>query len=130
MHGQKTAPVRGMDQAQDRIDRERRPTEGPKESRAGKNSLEAARPADSLNVLKNDADDFTEAEGDDGEIVSLEAQRRHADQKTREAGAEAAGDQREQKQQENAASGLRSPEPGQHVRPQKRGDRGGGISAH
>src|SRR5258708_36587946 len=114
-----------MDQAQDRINRERRPTEGQKESRAGKNSVEAARHADGLNVLKNDADDFAEAEGDDGEVVSLEAQRRHADQKTREAGAEAAGDQREQKQQGKAAGGLRPPEPGQHVRPQKRGARGG-----
>ncbi len=119
-----------MDQAQDRINRQRRPTEGPKESRAGKNSLEAARPADGLDVLKNDADDFAEAEGDDGEVISLEAQRRHAHQEARDAGADAAGDQCEQKQQGNAASGLRFPEPRQHVRPQKRGDRGGGISAH
>ncbi len=92
-------PVGGMHQADDDEDRERGEGEDPGNGRIGRNAVEPERPAEGIHVLEDHPDDLTEAEGHDGEVVALEPQRRHPDQQAGHGRAEAAAEERAEKQQ-------------------------------
>ena len=70
-HSEEAAPVGGVDEIMDDVNRERGKAEDPKEVRIGWHAGEAALCAERLGVLDNDADDFVEAERDDGEVVAF-----------------------------------------------------------
>ena len=84
VHGDEAAAVGGIDQRGDDVNRHRGEAERPKEIRVAGNAAQAARAADRVDVLENDADDFAETERDDGEIIAAQPQRRHADEQARQ----------------------------------------------
>jgi hypothetical protein len=57
---------------------------------------EAERSTERFGVLDDDADDFAEAEGDDGEVVAFEAERGQADDEAADGGGEPADEQRDE----------------------------------
>ena len=77
-HGDEAAAVGRMHQRGDDINRHGREAEHPKEIRVAMHHAQTARAADGVHVLKNDADDFAEAERDDGQIIAPQPQRRQS----------------------------------------------------
>ena len=67
--------------------------EGPEEIRVARDAVRPRGAADGFDVLDNDADDFAEAERDDGEIIAPQPQRRHADDQAGEGRRESADEQ-------------------------------------
>jgi hypothetical protein len=85
-------------------------------------TLEAAGRADGFEVLEEHADDFAEAQGDDGEVIAPEAQRGDAHPEADGGGHQSAQDQRDQEHRRLCRR--------RHDPRQGDGDRGGGVAAH
>ena len=96
-HGYKAASVGGMDERGDDINRHGGETERPKEIRPAVHDAQAARAADGIHVLQNDADDFAKAERDDGEIIAAQTERRNSDEQTGDRRRKSACEQRGKK---------------------------------
>ena len=94
MHGDEAATVGGIHEAGDDIDGHRGDAPGPgKVVQLGMPVSPVAAP-NGFDVLENHADDFAEAQRDDGEIIAAQPQRRHADRQSRQRGDQAAEQQR------------------------------------
>src|SRR5581483_9810004 len=109
MGGEKTAAVGGVDQAGDGEDGEGGGSVGPGEVGVGRQPDKTESAADGLDILKDDTDDFTKAEGDKREVVASEPQRGCADEQPGESGAEAAqkeGDEEERVLFERGPTGI------------------------
>ena len=96
-HGDEAASVSGIDERGDDINRHRREAERPKQICPAVHDAQAARRADGVHVLQDDADDFAEAERDDGEIIAAQPQRGNADEQPGNRRSESAREQRDKK---------------------------------
>ena len=74
MHGDEAAPVSGIHQTSHDKDAPSRPTPRPAEVGPIGNAGQAGRRTEGFGGLKNDTDDFAEAERDDGEIIATQTQ--------------------------------------------------------
>ena len=96
-YGEEAAAIGGIHETEDHVNGERGEGEGPKKIGMRLHAAKAALRAERLGVLDHAFDDFIEAERDDGEVIALQAQRRHADEQPGERGTDAAGGRRERR---------------------------------
>ena len=87
-HGQKAAAIGRVDQVRDDINRQRRKKVGPKKRGVTIVDRKAARSADRIGVLDDDADDLAESQRRDREIIAAQAQRGNANEQSGERGEE------------------------------------------
>jgi hypothetical protein len=73
MHRDETAPVSGVDDGKNDVNRDEGEGVSPKQICVGGNSRKAASRADGRNIEKDDANDFAETEGDDGQIITFQS---------------------------------------------------------
>ena len=125
--GEKTAAVGGVDQTGDDEDGEGDEGEDPENRSVRGDTIEAEGAAEKLYVLNDDADDFAEAEGDEGEVVTFEPEGRDADEEAGERSEESAGEEGAEEQapllEGGAARGA------EELRAEEEGKSGGGVGA-
>src|SRR2546421_1850808 len=125
MHGQKSAPISGMDEHQDGENGDCSRAIGPKQIGIRRYSLQTAGTADRLDVLKYDPDNFAKPQGDNRQVISFEPQGGDSDQPTNDGRQKAACAQCSQEKQWHAGNFFRAAESGQNERAQKECDCGG-----
>ena len=96
-HGDETASVGRIHKARHHIDADGRDAEGPEQIGVRRDAFEATGASKRIGVLNHNADDFSETERDDGEVVAAQSQRWHPDQEPAEGCKDAAREQGAQK---------------------------------
>jgi hypothetical protein len=84
--------VRGLHEVPEEHDSEQGEEPDGEEGRELGNAQEAPRSANVVDIVEDRADDLTEAQGHDGQVVTLESEGREADEETHESGENSADD--------------------------------------